>query len=118
MRAPPLSGIQYSAFVDPSGGSADSMTLAVCHREGDVAVLDCLRERRPRFSPEQVVADFADVLRTYRVSRVRGDRYGAQWVAEQFQKQGIRYEPAEKPKSDIYREMLPALNSARVELLD
>ena len=31
----PLSGLRYSAFVDPSGGSADSMTLAVGHREDD-----------------------------------------------------------------------------------
>src|SRR5262249_52184099 len=69
---PPLPGVQYSAFVDPSGGSADSMTLAIAHKEGDVAILDALRERRPPFSPEAVVADFADVLRSYRVTRVRG----------------------------------------------
>jgi hypothetical protein len=31
---------------------------------------------------------------------------------------GINYEPAEKPKSDIYRDLLPSLNSGRAELLD
>ena len=36
----------YRAFVDPSGGSSDSMTLAIAHREGDLGVLDCLCERR------------------------------------------------------------------------
>jgi len=30
---PPLSSVSYRAFVDPSGGSSDSMTLAVAHRE-------------------------------------------------------------------------------------
>src|SRR5262249_20204505 len=48
----PLSGVRYGAFVDPSGGSSDSMTLAIGHREGDAAVLDAVRERRPPFSPE------------------------------------------------------------------
>src|SRR5262245_44587375 len=48
-----LPNVRYSAFVDPSGGSADSMTLAIAHAEDGVAVLDCLRERRPPFSPER-----------------------------------------------------------------
>jgi len=112
-----ISGVAYHAFVDPSGGSADSMTLAVGHGEGEAAILDCLRERRPPFSPEAVVSEFADTLRSYGVERVTGDRYGAAWVAERFEKAGIRYQPAEKPKSDLYRELLPAMNSGRVVLL-
>jgi hypothetical protein len=46
-------GVTYSAFVDPSGGSADSMTLAIDHREDNVAVLDAIRERRPPFNPRR-----------------------------------------------------------------
>ena len=46
----PLSSVRYYGFVDPSGGSADSMTLAVGHREGDVLVLDAMRERKPAFA--------------------------------------------------------------------
>src|SRR5262249_48642005 len=38
----PIEGIRYHAFVDPSGGSSDSMTLAIGHREKDVLVLDCV----------------------------------------------------------------------------
>ena len=30
---PPTSGVEYAAFVDPSGGAADSMTLAIAHRD-------------------------------------------------------------------------------------
>jgi hypothetical protein len=41
----PLPDADYMGFVDPSGGSADSMTLAVAHKEGDVVVIDALRER-------------------------------------------------------------------------
>src|SRR3984893_2504932 len=38
---PPMSGTAYLAFCDPSGGSSDSMTLAITHHDDGVAVLDC-----------------------------------------------------------------------------
>ena len=40
-------GVSYSAFCDPSGGSADSMTLAIVHVEGDCVIVDCVREAQP-----------------------------------------------------------------------
>src|SRR5690606_26745639 len=52
---PPVLANRYLAFTDPSGGSADSMTLAIAHKEGDTVVLDCTREIRPPFSPEAAV---------------------------------------------------------------
>ncbi len=119
---PPVAKHHYLAFVDPSGGSADSMTLAIGHseqRDGkQIAVLDCIREQKAPFSPEQTVADFAVELRRYRLASVTGDRYSAEWCAEQFRKAGFTYEASEMPKSDLYREMLPAINSGTVELLD
>ena len=114
----PLADCTYHGFVDPSGGSVDSMTLAIAHREGEIIVLDCLREVKPPFSPEAVVKDFAELLKSYRVGRVRGDRYAGEWPAERFQVNGISYEAAAKPKSDIYRDLLPILNAGRVALLD
>jgi len=118
---PPVDGVRYLGFCDPSGGSADSMTLAIAHREdGDPprAVLDLVRERRPPFSPDAVVRDFAADLKRYRLSSVTGDRYSAGWVVERFQAHGIRYTPAPKAKSDLYTETLPLLNAGRAELLD
>jgi hypothetical protein len=35
---PPLSNVSYRAFVDPSGSSSDSMTLAIAHREDNRVV--------------------------------------------------------------------------------
>ena len=113
-----LSEIQYSAFVDPSGGSADSMTLAIAHKEGVATVIDAVRERRPPFSPEDVVAEFSALLKTYRVQKVTGDRYAGEWPRERFRVHGIQYEPAAKPKTDLYRDLLPAINSAKIHLLD
>jgi hypothetical protein len=115
---PPREGVRYLAFVDPSGGAADSMTLAVAHIEKEVAVLDCLREVKPPFSPDSVVRDFAAVLRSYRLGTVTGDRYAGEWPRERFARHGIQYQVSERTKSDIYRELLPLVNSARVELLD
>ncbi len=109
---------RYCGFVDPSGGSADSFTLAIAHREGNSCVLDCVREVRPPFSPEAVTAEFVAVLRNYRVSKVCGDRYAGEYPREQFRKHSITYEPSPKPKSDLYRDLLPLVNSRRLELLD
>jgi hypothetical protein len=43
-----VSGVSYVAFVDPSGGSADSMTLAIGHKQDDVSILDAVRVIRRR----------------------------------------------------------------------
>ncbi len=115
---PPISGTRYVAFVDPSGGSADAMTLAVAHAEKDTIVLDAVRERRPPFSPEVVTAEFATTLKAYGLKTVTGDRYGGEWPRERFRVHGIEYVLAEKPRSDLYRDALPLLNSGKVELLD
>ncbi|MBB5041888.1 hypothetical protein [Shinella fusca] len=114
----PVAGQKYFAFVDPSGGSADSMTLAIAHAERSSAMLDVIREVKPPFSPEATVKDFADLLKQYRVSSLLGDRYAGEWPVEQFHKHGIRYEQAAKPKSDLYKDLLPLINSSEVDLLD
>lgn len=116
---PPVAGVFYVATVDPSGGASDSMTLAIAHRGADGrAILDAIRERRPPFSPEDVVLEFAAMLRTYNVQKVVGDRYGGEFVREPFRLRGHEYELAEKPKSDWYRDCLPLLMSNKGELLD
>ncbi|MEI9422213.1 hypothetical protein O7A70_13670 [Mesorhizobium sp. Cs1299R1N1] len=115
---PRADGVGYFAFVDPSGGSNDSMTLAIGHKEGRRVVLDAYRERKPPFSPEAVVVDFVATLKSYGISSVRGDRYAGEWPREQFRKLGITYQLAEKSRSDLYRDLLPALNSQTIDLLD
>jgi hypothetical protein len=112
----PLDQHQYSAFVDPSGGSADSFAMALGHKDGERIVIDATREVRPPFSPESVIDDFAILLKTYRVSSVTGDRFAGEFPREQFRKRDIDYECSEKPKSDLFRDLLPLLNSGRVVL--
>jgi len=114
----PLSDTVYAAFVDPSGGNAESMTLAIGHQQDGVAILDAIRERRPPFSPDDVVREFSAIMKTYRITAVQGDRYGGEWPRDRFKAHGITYEMAAKPKSDLYRDLLPAINSRMVDLLD
>jgi hypothetical protein len=109
---------RYSAFVDPSGGVSDAFTLAISHREGDTVILDAVRERRPPFSPEAVVEEFCDFLKTWRITKTRGDKYAGEWPREQFRKRGINYEPSEKSRSELYLDFLPLLNSGAIDLLD
>jgi hypothetical protein len=116
---PRMAGVRYVAFCDPSGGSSDSMTLAVAHREKDAGViLDCIRERKSPFSPDAVVQEFAATLKSYGLAKVTGDKYAGEWPRERFKVHGIAYEPAAKPKSDLYRDVLPLLNSKQLDLLD
>ena len=112
-------GYRYSAFVDAAGGSGqDSMTIAISHMEKDIAVLDVVRERKPPFSPDDVVAEFVALMKSYGIHQAQADRWGGDWVTEAFRKAGITVKPAEKPKSDLYRELLPLLNAKRCSLLD
>ena len=108
----------YVAFVDPSGGSSDAMTLAIAHKEGETEILDVIRERKPPFSPEAVVEEFSSLIKTYRYSRVYGVGYAGEWPREQFQKRGVFYEPADRSKSEIYVDLLPLINSRAIDLLD
>jgi hypothetical protein len=111
-------GTRYFAFVDPSGGSSDSMVLAIASREGDTAILHAVREVVPPFSPSSAVTEFADLLKSYGIDRVSGDRYAGMWPREQFHNAGIAYVVADKNTSEIYQAFLPLVNSGRVDLLD
>lgn len=109
---------RYVAFVDPSGGSNDSMTLCIAHNEAGRAVIDLVREARPPFSPESVVGEFCETLVNYHIKRVQGDRYAGLWPREQFAKRFVTYEPAEQTSSQLFQELLPLLNAKSVGLLD
>jgi hypothetical protein len=116
----PVPGRSYKAFCDPSGGSADSFTVGIGHytARSQTITIDCLREWKPPFSPEQVVEDISKLLKSYRLQQVQADKYAGQWVVEQFAKFGIRCDQAAKPKSDLYCDLLALINSRRIELLD
>jgi hypothetical protein len=89
------------------------MTLAVAHMETERAILDLVRERKPPFSPDDVTKEFADTIKSYGTTMVRGDRYGGMWPRERFAVHGIEYQPATQVKSDIYLSLLPLVRTGR-----
>lgn len=116
---PPVADTRYIAFCDPAGGSGgDSFALAIAHRQDEIAVLDLIRETRPPFSPSGVVEGYAELLLTYSIRDVVGDRFAGEFPRELFRQRGIEYRTADKTKSDYYREALPLVNSGRAQLLD
>ncbi|TBD04220.1 terminase [Rhizobium leguminosarum] len=115
---PYVKTFKYVAFCDPSGGVHDSMTLSVAHREGDMQVLDCVREVKPPFAPADVVGEFVKLMGVYRITSVTGDRYAGTWVSDAFRLHGIRYVPSERSRSEIYLDALPSMMAGTAMLLD
>jgi hypothetical protein len=114
-----IEGSAYVGFVDPSGGEHDAMVLAIAHQQsGGIVVLDRIEAVKPPFQPEEVTQRLADILSSYGLSEVTGDRYGAQWVSSMFRKFGISYRASDLDKSAIYIESLPLFTQRIVELLD
>ena len=115
---PPVPGVAYYGFTDPSGGSKDATTLAIAHEEDERVILDAVRIVKPPFSPAETTKAFAGTLHDYRCSTVTGDRYGGEFPRELFREFGITYRVADKNRSELYREMLGPLNSGQLALLD
>jgi hypothetical protein len=112
---------RYTAFVDPNGGGKDAFALAIAHTEkaqsgGDHLVLDLARERHG--SPNDIATEYAAVAKAYGTSVVTGDNYAYMWPREAFIRAGVDYRRSDRVRSDIYRDFLPLMSSARVQLLD
>ena len=67
-----------------------------------VAIIDAIRKTKPPFSPADTIRQYAELLTTYRVTRVRGDRFAGEFPRELFREHGIGYDLLDKPKSDLY----------------
>lgn len=125
IELPPVRGISYIATGDQSTGSgADSFAVAIAYHDfaASKTILVATREYRPPFSPEQVIGEISDFLKTYGISKIWIDRHAYNYVREHFAKHGITCplftDKDEKylDKSAIYGAFLPLINSKRVEL--
>jgi len=115
----PEDGLHYFGFADPSSGSGkDAFTLGIAHANDDVAVLDVVRSWKPPFNPSGAIAEASEVLKKYGLREVSGDRYAPGFVAEHFRTNGITYKTSDRTRSEIYLELLPGVNAARVLMLD
>ena len=62
----PLSGVRYSGFCDPSGGTSDAMAMAVAHQDGNVS---CSMPRRAQASIQSRRHLVVSSLKTFQVVR-------------------------------------------------
>lgn len=138
-----VAGRNYFAFVDTSGGSSDSLALAIAHFEPETmigppeptlglvrlekpevpkfagrVILDFTREWPGPFDPEDVTAECADSIKAYGLSQCMGDQYAGKWPVSNFHRHGVAFGWSTLSKNDLYREFLPLLNMGQVELLD
>jgi hypothetical protein len=81
-------------------------------------VVDRVVEIRPPFDPEVATRELAEVLRSYRIDSVTGDRYPGSWPTSRFRQHGISYRESDRPRSELYRDALPVLTGRRCELPD
>lgn len=105
---------KYFAFVDPAGGGQDEYTLAIGHKEDSTVIVDVIKARRG--VPAEITAGYAALLLQYGIKKVKGDKFAGSWPGDEFAKHGIQYEPADKPRSGLYLDLLPTLTSGNVEL--
>jgi hypothetical protein len=110
--------IKYVAFLDLSGGRSDDSALCLAHREGRKLVIDLLRRWRPPHSPYEVIGEMARIIKKWGMVRATADNYAAEFVTQAGKSHGIMIERAEKPKSQLYLELLPLITSDEIELLD
>jgi hypothetical protein len=117
---PPVLRERYYAFCDAAGGTGqDSFALAIAHRDKrGTAILDVVRERRPRFVPAAVIAEYAELLRVYRINKVQGDKFSLGFHADEWRRHGVHFEACERTTSENYLAVLPLLLSGRARLLD
>jgi hypothetical protein len=108
----------HVGFTDSASGRQDQWVTAIAHAHGEKIILDALLATKPPFSPADTAKEHAAFLKSYGIHGVTGDAYAGEFPRELFAKNGIGYEVSEKHKSDLYLELIPALTSRRVELLD
>jgi hypothetical protein len=118
LELPPHQGFTYYAFSDSSGGRHDAFTLAIGHKEGDRCVCDVIRGTHPPFDPQNVVVEYATLLKDYGIDRIGGDNYSAAWVEAAWSDNGIKYERSEVNKSALYLEALPLFMRGAVSIPD
>src|SRR5262249_28320185 len=92
------------AYVDAASGTGkDSYALVIAHIEPDgTVVIDAIRERKPRFVPAQVIAEYAELLRAYRVTEVYGDNYAAGFHSGEWSNHPATFRPCKDTTSDNY----------------
>ena len=113
----PAADIFYSAFVDPSGGSEDSFTFAICAPRRDLVDHRCYSRAPPAVQSRASGRGFRGAARV--LSRQQSRRRSLRWGIPSGSCSAntrLSYELSKQTKSELFRDLLPLLNSDRITL--
>lgn len=117
LELPYREGVEYMCFVDVAGGGGkDSFAIAIGHLEDERIVIDVVRSRPPKFNPDEVTAQYCELLKQYGISEVIGDKFSGDYGSNSFAKHDIGYEKSKKTKSELYLEAESPFNVERVDI--
>lgn len=118
LERPPMPFVSYFAFFDSATGTGrEAFCVAIAHREGDKVIIDVIRERKPRFVPQDLIAEYSTLLKQYRVHQITGDKFAGGYEFE-WQRNGIHYKESEFIKTELYLRFLPMVLAHRVRMID
>ena len=116
---PPQPGIKYVAFADAASGTGqDSFAMAIGHAEDNRVVIDLIRERKPRFVAADVIAEYADILRSYGIGEIVSDNYAGGFAGDEWWRNVWAGFKPHNTTGDNFLCALPMLTSKRGHLLD
>lgn len=114
----PRDRVQYTGFVDLSGGRGDDAALCIAHKDEKKVIIDLVKRYRPPFNPYEVIGEMSLILHKYRVRRVIGDNYAGEFCSAGFKSKGFLYQKSDLPKSGLYLELIPLICGQQIEIID
>jgi hypothetical protein len=104
VELPPAADAVYRSFVDVGGSGASEFSIAIGHRDvaGGRLVVDLVRSVSPPYNVIETTAQYAALLRQWRINEVCGDHYGGSWPSDVWRDQGITYSVSRLTKSELY----------------
>lgn len=96
---PPQGGTHYYGFVDVAGGGADEYTLAIAFKDGERVIIAGVWAAKG--NPAEITANYAQILKSYRIGTIQGDRYAADWPVSEFSKYNISLRPSDLTRSGL-----------------
>jgi hypothetical protein len=97
-------------------GTTQALLLALGPVSADAALLNGGLQLNRHSVRRSSLTNSLSCFKAYDVTKVIGDHYGGEFVKEPFRKHGISYELCKQPKSDLYRDLSPSLNSGQIVL--
>ena len=89
------------------------MACAIAHTDDGIPTVDVRLERRPPFTPEAVVEQFAALFKRYRIRTVQGDSHDEDRLRKLFDRHGIQYRRCERSASDLFGWLVDEFNNGR-----